>query len=215
MLICARPEGLPVRIGCCPTATQTCHATHAFHAVRPARWIGRASAVVRLLTLEDHTFAEDAQGGRTSKSIPDWSVAKIKSVGADGTCVRAVSTETLHAARGARCRLYGTRTGERFAVRPAVGAARKLRPAHPDARHGTGPLWAWHWATVGMALLSARRDRRHRDWARAYRRRSALSRCEGPGVVPARRGASGVQSAAGLCTTYRRGVQVSPDPLRM
>jgi hypothetical protein len=56
--------------------------------------------VVRLLTLEDHTFAEDAQGARTSKNIPDWSVAKIKSVGADGTCVRAAPTETLHAIRG-------------------------------------------------------------------------------------------------------------------
>jgi hypothetical protein len=94
---------------------------------------------------------------------------------------------------------------------PLESCARHI-PTHGMALghcgHGTGPLWAWHSYLPG-------RDRRHRDWARADRRRSASSRCEGPGVVPARRGASGVQSAAGLCTTYRRGVQVSPDPLRM
>lgn len=42
-----------------------------------------------LLTLEDHTFAEAPDGGRRSAAIADWSVAKIKRLGADGVKVLA------------------------------------------------------------------------------------------------------------------------------
>ena len=40
------------------------------------------------MTLEDHRF-EDAPGGRRSASIPGWSVAKIRRLGADGVKVLA------------------------------------------------------------------------------------------------------------------------------
>ena len=41
-----------------------------------------------IVTLEDHRF-EDTQGGRLSHSIRDWSVEKIKRIGADGVKVLA------------------------------------------------------------------------------------------------------------------------------
>ena len=41
-----------------------------------------------VLTLEDHRF-EDLPGGRKSRSIPDWSVEKIKRLGGDGVKVLA------------------------------------------------------------------------------------------------------------------------------
>ena len=41
-----------------------------------------------ILTLEDHRF-EDGPGGRTSSSIPDWSVEKIRRIGGDAVKVLA------------------------------------------------------------------------------------------------------------------------------
>ena len=41
-----------------------------------------------ILTLEDHRF-EDGPGGRTSASIPDWSVEKIRRIGGDAVKVLA------------------------------------------------------------------------------------------------------------------------------
>ena len=41
-----------------------------------------------MITLEEHRY-EDGPSGRRSRSIPDWSVEKIKRLGADGVKVLA------------------------------------------------------------------------------------------------------------------------------